>query len=58
MVHAELCNCSYGNVTFVRAHDSFAFSEDLGACATIDQAIDIPSLAELLALRFGSAPSI
>ncbi|KAH9929628.1 PLC-like phosphodiesterase [Epithele typhae] len=40
--HAELCGRSYGNVTFMGAHDSFAFSEnplDLAA----DQRVDIPS---------------
>ncbi|KAH9858526.1 PLC-like phosphodiesterase [Lenzites betulinus] len=40
--HAELCNRSYGNVTFLGAHDSFAFSEDPLALAR-DQEVDIPS---------------
>ncbi|KAJ7163764.1 PLC-like phosphodiesterase [Mycena filopes] len=40
--HAELCNRSYGNVTFVGAHDSFAFSKDPLALAR-DQEVDIPS---------------
>jgi len=29
--HAELCTRSYGNVTFVGAHDSYAIGTDLGA---------------------------
>ncbi|KAF9553437.1 PLC-like phosphodiesterase [Agrocybe pediades] len=40
--HAELCNRSYGNVTFVGAHDSFAFSSDPFALAR-DQEVDIPT---------------
>ncbi|KAJ7496453.1 PLC-like phosphodiesterase [Mycena latifolia] len=40
--HAELCNRSYGNVTFVGAHDSFAISEDPLALAR-DQEVDIPT---------------
>ncbi|KAI0331207.1 PLC-like phosphodiesterase [Cubamyces sp. BRFM 1775] len=40
--HAELCNRSYGNVTFLGAHDSFAFSDDPLALAR-DQEVDIPS---------------
>ncbi|KAI0717258.1 PLC-like phosphodiesterase [Cerioporus squamosus] len=40
--HAELCDRSYGNVTFLGAHDSFAFSEDPFALAR-DQEVDIPS---------------
>ncbi|KAF8586155.1 PLC-like phosphodiesterase [Ramaria rubella] len=40
--HAELCNRSYGNITFVGAHDSYAFSEDPLAVAR-DQRIDIPT---------------
>ncbi|KAL7281152.1 PLC-like phosphodiesterase [Trametes coccinea BRFM310] len=40
--HAELCNRSYGNVTFLGAHDSFAFSEDPLALSR-DQELDIPS---------------
>jgi hypothetical protein len=26
--HAELCDRSYGNITYFGAHDSFAFSKD------------------------------
>ncbi|KAI0071716.1 PLC-like phosphodiesterase [Panus rudis PR-1116 ss-1] len=44
--HAELCDRSYGNVTFLGAHDSFAFSEDPFALAR-DQEIDITSQLEL-----------
>ncbi|KAI0344768.1 PLC-like phosphodiesterase [Trametopsis cervina] len=44
--HPELCNRSYGNVTFLGAHDSFAFSEDPFALAR-DQEIDIPSQLNL-----------
>ncbi|KAJ7062606.1 PLC-like phosphodiesterase [Mycena amicta] len=40
--HAELCNRSYGNITFVGAHDSAFFSQDPLAFAR-DQEIDIPS---------------
>ncbi|TBU28440.1 PLC-like phosphodiesterase [Dichomitus squalens] len=40
--HAELCNRSYGNVTFLGAHDSFAFSDDPLALAA-DQQVDIPT---------------
>ncbi|CDO72800.1 hypothetical protein BN946_scf184994.g53 [Trametes cinnabarina] len=40
--HAELCNRSYGNVTFLGAHDSFAFSDDPLALSR-DQEVDIPS---------------
>ncbi|RPD63733.1 PLC-like phosphodiesterase [Lentinus tigrinus ALCF2SS1-6] len=40
--HAELCDRSYGNVTYFGSHDSFAFSEDPFALAR-DQEIDIPS---------------
>ncbi|TFK88741.1 PLC-like phosphodiesterase [Polyporus arcularius HHB13444] len=40
--HAELCDRSYGNVTYLGAHDSFAFSEDPFALAR-DQEVDIPS---------------
>ncbi|KAJ7175088.1 PLC-like phosphodiesterase [Mycena crocata] len=38
--HAELCDRSYGNVTFVGAHDSFAISEDPLALAR-DQEVSI-----------------
>ncbi|KAI0644598.1 PLC-like phosphodiesterase [Trametes meyenii] len=44
--HAELCNRSYGNVTYLGAHDSFAFSSDPLALAR-DQEIDIPSQLKL-----------
>ncbi|TFK58453.1 hypothetical protein BDN72DRAFT_726645, partial [Pluteus cervinus] len=27
--HAELCNRSYGNITFLGVHDSFAWSTDV-----------------------------
>ncbi|TDL29179.1 PLC-like phosphodiesterase [Rickenella mellea] len=37
---AELCNRSYGNITFIGAHDSFAESEDPFALAR-DQDVDI-----------------
>ncbi|CAL1707846.1 unnamed protein product [Somion occarium] len=40
--HAELCNRSYGNTTFLGAHDSFAFSSDPFALAR-DQEVDIPT---------------
>ncbi|KAJ6552991.1 PLC-like phosphodiesterase [Mycena capillaripes] len=40
--HAELCNRSYGNTTFMGSHDSFAFSEDPFALAR-DQEVDIPT---------------
>jgi hypothetical protein len=30
--HAELCNRSYGNVTYFGSHDSFAFSKDPLVC--------------------------
>lgn len=39
--HAELCSRSYGNVTFVGAHDSFAYSTDPAAVSR-DQMVDIP----------------
>ncbi|KAI1791264.1 PLC-like phosphodiesterase [Ganoderma leucocontextum] len=52
--HAELCNRSYGNVTFLGAHDSFAFSEDPFALCdglhypvAADQRVDIPSQLNL-----------
>ncbi|KAJ7634699.1 PLC-like phosphodiesterase [Roridomyces roridus] len=44
--HAELCDRSYGNVTFVAAHDSFAFSEDPLALAR-DQEVDIATQLSL-----------
>ncbi|KAI0318545.1 PLC-like phosphodiesterase [Amylostereum chailletii] len=40
--HAELCDRSYGNVTFAGSHDSFAFSKDPLALAR-DQEVDIPT---------------
>ncbi|RDB16519.1 hypothetical protein Hypma_002898 [Hypsizygus marmoreus] len=40
--HAELCSRSYSNVTFIGAHDSFAFSFDPFALAR-DQEVDIPT---------------
>jgi len=39
--HSELCSRSYGNVTFIGAHDSFAYSRD-PAVLSRDQVIDIP----------------
>ncbi|KAJ7266858.1 PLC-like phosphodiesterase [Mycena haematopus] len=44
--HTELCGRSYGNVTFVGSHDSFANSEDPLALAR-DQEVDIPSQLNL-----------
>ncbi|KAI0093153.1 PLC-like phosphodiesterase [Irpex rosettiformis] len=44
--HAELCDRSYGNITFFGAHDSFAFSEDPFALAR-DQELDITSQLNL-----------
>lgn len=44
--HAELCDRSYGNITFMGAHDSFAFSEDPFALAR-DQEVDITSQLNL-----------
>ncbi|KAJ7339096.1 PLC-like phosphodiesterase [Mycena albidolilacea] len=40
--HAELCNRSYGNITFVGAHDSAFISQDPLAFAR-DQEVDIPT---------------
>ncbi|KAF8529779.1 PLC-like phosphodiesterase [Hysterangium stoloniferum] len=40
--HAELCSRSYGNVTFMGAHDSFAFSNNPLQLAA-DQSVDIPT---------------
>ncbi|KAI0694339.1 PLC-like phosphodiesterase [Cytidiella melzeri] len=40
--HKELCDRSYGNITFMGAHDSFAFSQHHYALAR-DQQVDIPS---------------
>jgi len=42
----ELCSRSYGNITFLGAHDSFAFSEDPLALSR-DQEVDIPSQLNL-----------
>ncbi|KAI0293892.1 PLC-like phosphodiesterase [Multifurca ochricompacta] len=39
--HPELCDRSYGNVTFAGAHDSFAFSKDPFALAR-DQEVNVP----------------
>ncbi|KAA1467265.1 PLC-like phosphodiesterase [Dentipellis sp. KUC8613] len=44
--HAELCDRSYGNVTFVGAHDSFAFSSDPLALAR-DQEVSVPDQLSL-----------
>ncbi|TRM66997.1 PLC-like phosphodiesterase [Schizophyllum amplum] len=44
--HAELCDRSYGNVTFMGSHDSFAYSDDPLALAR-DQEVDIPSQLDL-----------
>ncbi|KAI0259107.1 PLC-like phosphodiesterase [Gloeopeniophorella convolvens] len=44
--HAELCNRSYGNITFAGAHDSFAFSSDPLALAR-DQEVDVPTQLSL-----------
>ncbi|KAJ7823447.1 PLC-like phosphodiesterase [Mycena leptocephala] len=40
--NAALCNRSYGNTTFMGAHDSFAFSSDPFALAR-DQEVDVPT---------------
>ncbi|KAJ7689923.1 PLC-like phosphodiesterase [Mycena rosella] len=40
--NAALCSRSYGNTTFMGAHDSFAFSDDPLALAR-DQEVDIPT---------------
>ncbi|KAJ7500646.1 PLC-like phosphodiesterase [Mycena galericulata] len=44
--HAELCSRLYSNVTYVGAHDSFAFSSDPFALAR-DQEVDIPTQLSL-----------
>ncbi|KAF8879057.1 PLC-like phosphodiesterase [Infundibulicybe gibba] len=44
--HAELCSRSYANVTYIGAHDSFAFSTDPFALAR-DQEVDIPTQLQL-----------
>ncbi|KAJ7021878.1 PLC-like phosphodiesterase [Mycena alexandri] len=44
--HAELCNRSYGNITFVGAHDSAFISQDPLALAR-DQEVDIPTQLSL-----------
>ncbi|KAF7354200.1 PLC-like phosphodiesterase [Mycena venus] len=44
--HAELCDRLYSNVTYVGAHDSFAFSSDPLALAR-DQEVDIPTQLSL-----------
>ncbi|KAJ7142367.1 PLC-like phosphodiesterase [Mycena epipterygia] len=43
---AELCSRLYSNVTYIGAHDSFAFSEDPFALAR-DQEVDIPTQLSL-----------
>ncbi|KAJ7709161.1 PLC-like phosphodiesterase [Mycena metata] len=43
---AEFCSRLYSNVTYVGAHDSFAFSEDPFALAR-DQEVDIPTQLKL-----------
>ncbi|KAK7023642.1 hypothetical protein VNI00_016604 [Paramarasmius palmivorus] len=53
--HAELCNRSYGNTTFLGSHDSFAFSKDPLALAR-DQEVDIPTQLSL-GVRFLQAQS-
>ncbi|PFH49645.1 hypothetical protein AMATHDRAFT_62773 [Amanita thiersii Skay4041] len=40
--HAELCSRSYGNVTFIGSHDSFAVSDD-PVVLSRDQEVDIPT---------------
>ncbi|EGN97554.1 hypothetical protein SERLA73DRAFT_139822 [Serpula lacrymans var. lacrymans S7.3] len=44
--HAELCDRSYGNVTYIGAHDSFAYSTDPVALAR-DQEVDVPTQLSL-----------
>ncbi|KAJ8690615.1 hypothetical protein PTI98_012028 [Pleurotus ostreatus] len=44
--HEELCNRSYGNITFLGAHDSFASSRDPLALAR-DQEVNITAQLEL-----------
>ncbi|KAJ7728155.1 PLC-like phosphodiesterase [Mycena maculata] len=44
--HAEFCSRLYSNVTYIGAHDSFAFSEDPLALAA-DQRVDIPTQLDL-----------
>ncbi|KAI0790734.1 PLC-like phosphodiesterase [Abortiporus biennis] len=44
--HAEFCDRSYGNITYLGAHDSFAFSTDPLALAR-DQEVNIPSQLDL-----------
>jgi hypothetical protein len=40
--HAELCNRSYGDVTYFGSHDSFAFSDN-AVILSRDQEVDIPT---------------
>ncbi|KAI9512252.1 PLC-like phosphodiesterase [Russula earlei] len=40
--HADLCNRSYGNITFAGSHDSFTFTNDTLQLAR-DQEVDIPT---------------
>ncbi|KAF7358784.1 Transcription factor IIIB 60 kDa subunit [Mycena sanguinolenta] len=44
--HAELCDRLYSNVTYIGAHDSFAFSSDPLALAR-DQTVDVPTQLSL-----------
>ncbi|KAJ7137505.1 PLC-like phosphodiesterase [Mycena crocata] len=44
--HAEFCSRLYSNVTYIGAHDSFAFTEDVFALAR-DQEVDIPTQLRL-----------
>jgi len=44
--HAELCGRSYGNITFIGAHDSYANSKDPLALAR-DQSVDVPTQLKL-----------
>ncbi|KAF9257123.1 PLC-like phosphodiesterase [Marasmius fiardii PR-910] len=44
--HAELCSRSYSNVTFIGAHDSFAYSDDIFAISR-DQRLNISEQLEL-----------
>ncbi|KAJ7615882.1 PLC-like phosphodiesterase [Roridomyces roridus] len=53
--NAALCDRSYGNVTFLGAHDSFAFSEDALALAA-DQQVNITAQLDL-GVRFLQAQS-
>ncbi|KAJ8518941.1 hypothetical protein ONZ45_g4017 [Pleurotus djamor] len=50
--HAELCDRSYGNITFLGSHDSFAFSSNPLALAR-DQAVNITQQLDLGSLFDG-----